>query len=431
MRDTMRRQRQIAALFLSFSVSMLPALTWAQADPFTNAEFLHPDALVDAVLNGNPTLPAAQSAWQAAESEIVPAGALDDPMLSTMAAPRSFDEAGMDPGMGIELSQRLPWPGKLGLKQKIARFEARALEQSIPTTRLDLTELAKEAFADWYLVHAGLRVNESNRKLWKEVREIAETHYANGTGGKQGVLQADMEYQMLGHRQVVLERQRAEVLTQLNRLLNRSAGTGLPPPAPLDGPSSLPPLSELRTLALAHRAELEAAKAELEADSARVDLARREFYPDFQVSTGYNSMWGNEEMRWTVGVGINIPLGRDKRHAVVSGARAEAMESRWRLQDLALEVKKDVEQTHARVQEAHHLLELHEDRLLPLARANLEAARTAYQARTGSLESLLRAERSLFETELNYEAARADYYRNMAGLERAVGGWNQSTAAVR
>ena len=93
--------------------------------------------------------------------------------------------------------------------------------------------------------------------------------------------------------------------------------------------------------------------------------------------------------------------------------------------------REEVEQAHARVEESHHLLALHEDQLLPLARANLDAARTAYQTRTGSLESLLRAERSLYETELNFEKVRAEYYRNMASLERAVGGWDHSTAAVR
>lgn len=429
MRNLARMQRLVAAAL--FSLSFVPAFVWAQIDPLASAKTLRPEALVDAVLQDNPLLSAAQWAWQAAESEIVPAGALDDPMLSTMVAPRTFGKAEMDPGVGIELSQRLPWPGKRGLREEIARFEARAIKQSIPNTRLDLTELAKAAFADWYLVHAALQVNEANRKLWQDVREIAAINYASGTGSQQDVLQANVEYQMLGHRQVVLERQRAEVLAQLNRLLNRTAAAPLPPPASLADPRDLQSLVDLRALALAQRTELKAAEAEIEADSARVDLAKREFYPDFQLSTGYNSMWDDSDMQWTVGVGINIPLGHAKRHAAVSGARAEAMESRWRLQDLSLEIVKEVEQAYARVQEAYHLLGLHEDQLLPLARANLEVALTAYQARTGSLESLLRAERSLFETELNFEAARADYYRNMAALERAVGGWSQPMEAAR
>lgn len=410
----------------------LPApLAFAQEDAFTGSEVLHADALVSAVLDGNPLLPAAQSAWEAAVAEIAQAGALDDPMLSTMAAPRSLGQYGMDVGVGIEFSQRLPWPGKRGLREEIARVEARGIEQRIPGTQLDLIALAKEAFANWYLIHAGLRVNAANRQLWLEVREIAEINYANGTGSQQDVLQADLEYQMLGHRQVVLQRQQAEVQAQLNRLLNRSATAALPPPAPLSEPSALQSLPELRSLALLQRTELEAAEAELEADSARVELAKREFYPDFELSTAYNSMWGDTAMRWAVGVGINIPLGRAKRRAAVSGALAGEMESSWRLQDLALQVREEVEQAHARVEESHHLLVLHEEQLLPLARANLDAARTAYQARTGALESLLRAERSLFETELNFETARAEYYRNMASIERAVGGWNPPLGGVR
>ncbi|HEX7122668.1 MAG TPA: TolC family protein, partial [Gemmatimonadaceae bacterium] len=226
-------------------------------------ELLRPDALVDAVLDDNPSLRAAQSAARAAEARIEPSGALDDPMLSMMAAPRTFGHSAMGTGVGIELSQRLPWPGKRDLKETIAELEARAVNQSIANTRLDLVLLAKDAFAEWYLVHASLEVNEANRELWREIRQIAEINYANGTGGKQEVLQADMEYQTLDHRQVVLERQRAEVLAQLNRLLNRQPGATLPPPAPLGEPSAVQPLIELRALALDHRAELDAAEAEL------------------------------------------------------------------------------------------------------------------------------------------------------------------------
>ena len=142
-------------------------------------------------------------------------------------------------------------------------------------------------------------------------------------------------------------------------------------------------------------------------------------------------MWAVHDMRGTVGIGINTPLDRGKRRAAATGARAEEMQSRWRLQDLSLQIVKEVEQAHARVSESLHLLTLSTDQLLPLARANLEAARTAYRARTGTLESLLRAERSLFETELNYETARADYYRSMAALERAVGGWSSADAGGR
>lgn len=426
MPETTCGYRRIAVLLVW--LSLLSGFAGAQADPLSRATALQPDALVDAVLEANPSLAAARAAARAARVRIGPAGALDDPMLTTMAAPRSFGASAT--GYGIELSQRLPWPGKRDLREQIAKLEARAVTQSIANTRLDLVQLAREAFADWYLVHAQLEVNRANRELWREVREIAEINYANGTGGKPDVLQADMEYQMLDHRQVVLERRRAEVLAMLNRLSNREPGATLPPPAPLGEPPALQPLGELRKLALARRTELDAAEAELGADGARVELAERALYPDFQVSTGYNRMWAEEEMRWTVGVGINIPLDRGKRRAITAGARAEEMESRWRLQDLSLQIVQEVEQAHARVAESRHLLRLTEERLLPLARANLEAARTAYRSRTGSLESLLRAQRGLFETELNHETARADYFRSMAALERAVGGWDGSVAGV-
>lgn len=422
MRAQIHIQNRLFLGFIALSLTGMgsPALA-TEADDLAGLETMTAEHLVETVLAQNPLLPAKESAWEAARERIEPAGSLDDPMLSATLAPETLTDSDVDDGFNIQLSQRLPWPGKRGLRRKAARHEAAAARQGIQTTRLDLMAEAKSAFADWYLVHAALRINAANQALWREFRTLAESLYATGRGTRQDILQAEVEHELLEQRKIVLERQRREVRARLNRLLNRKPDASIPPPDDPPGPRPLPDLNDLYLAALEKRSERRALQAGIEAGQARVELAEREFYPDFQVMTGYNSLWDATEKRWTVGVAVNIPLDRSKRRAAESSARAQRMETRWRLEDLEAAILAAVEQSYARVEEGRQVLALYQERLLPLAQESLETARLDYQAGTGDFLTLLNTERKLFLTRLNYEQSRADHYRNLAQLERAVG----------
>lgn len=399
-----------------------PALAAVTAnDPLQGLKTLPIDRLIEAVLAHNPTLPAAEYAWQAAQARIDPAGALDDPMLSTSVAPATLGADDIDPGVNIQLSQRLPWPGKRDLRRQAAAQEAAAVRAGIATTRADLIAQTKTAFAEWHLVHAALTINDDSQALWREFRKAATANYAAGRGKRQDVLQADVQVERLEHRRIVLQRQHREVQARLNRLLGRTPEAALPPPGPLPASIAVPDLQTLRQTALAHRNEREALQARLEASQSRVALAKREFYPDLQVAAGYNSMWAREEMRWSVGVSVNLPLDRSKRRSAVSQARAQVMETQARLADLEAGILAAVERAHANVTETAHALALYRQRLLPLAEESFETAQLGYRAGTGDFQALLTSERDLLQTRLNYEQAQADHSRNLAQLERAVG----------
>lgn len=422
MRAQIRVQNRLFLGFITLSLTGMGSLSLAaEAEDLAGLETITVDRLVEAVLVQNPLLPAMESAWEAARDRIEPAGSLDDPMLSSTLAPETLTDPGVDNGYNIQLSQRLPWPGKRGLRREAARHEAAAARQGIQTIRLELMAETKSAFADWYLVHAALRINATNQSLWQEFRTIAESLYATGRGTRQDILQAEVERELLEHRRIVLERQRSEVQARLNRLLNRAPAASMPPPADLPTFAPLPDIHKLYPTALANRSERRALQARIEANQAKVALTEREFYPDFQVMTGYNSLWDATEKRWTVGVAVNIPLDRSKRRAAESSARAQLMENRWKLEDLNVAILAAVEQAYARVEESRHVLELYQKRLLPLAEENLDTAKIDYQAGTGDFLTLVNTERNLFLTRLNYEQARADQYRNLAQLERVLG----------
>lgn len=415
------RNGVLLTLLTVFLLTSATASSASQEVLFGPDDQLDIKQLVQAVLDRNPSIGAMRSAWQAAASRVDQADALDDPMLSYAFAPETRHAQGQDFGQNIQLSQKLPWPGKLGLRADSARFEAQASEEDIERLRLHLIEVTTRSFADWYYIHEALRINRINQALWKEFKNIAEVKYSAGRATKQDAIRADVESAMLEHQAIVLAREHSDILARLNTLLNRAPDAPLPPPVRLSVAKSVPAITQLRQLALTNHPELKMLLAQQHARDAQVSLAEREYYPDFNLSVGYNSLWNQEEKRFIVGVGINIPLAQDKRDAHVSEKLARALQIKWQIADKQSEILGAVQRAYNRLEESHHVLTLYHNKLLPLADENLQAARADYQSGKGNFLDLVSAEKNLIQNQLNHVQAQADYYRHLAMLANRVG----------
>ncbi len=409
------------AVLLGLAVVCQPLLAVEADTPFANESSLTASRLVEVVLARNPDIPTMEATWEAAKARIEQARSLDDPMLSYSIAPQSAGADGMDFGQKLSLSQRLSWPGKRDLRGDVAYFESDAAFVGIEQVRLKLTETAKAAYADWYFVHAAIRINGINKSLLQEFQNIAEIKYSAGRASRQDVLHAEVERVLLEHRDIVLERHRRDVLADINTLLQRLPDQPLPLPVGLPETIPLPAVEQLRKLALEHHPALRALVARTQASRHRERLAERNDYPDITLKAGYNTLWNQSEKRLTVGASINIPL-QGKRRAAKDEARAMTLRLDSQQRAKVSQLMGDLQRAVEKVRESEHVLSLYQDRLLPLAEENLEAAQSDYEAGSGNFLDLISAEKNLMQTRLKREQARADYHRRLAALEHIVGG---------
>ena len=377
--------------------------------------------LVSAVLAANPRLEVVQSVWQAMASRIEQESALDDPMLVHSMAPQTIGNQQAGFSQSTEISQKIPWPGKLRLRGEAAGFEADAAHENIATVRQVLSFTAKSLFADWYYIHQAIEINRINQGLLTEFRDIAVIRYSTGIASKQDALRAEVEIALLEHQAIVLEREWRTILARLNTLLNRLPEEPIPPPLKLPEISALPDAKALYNQALQARPELKALAARIQASKTQTELAEKDFYPDLNLSAGYNSFWGKNGQRFIVGVGINLPLDQSKRHAAESEARARMKQAEWNSIDQMAKIREEVQIAYERIDESMHVLRLYQSQLLPLADEALEAALADYQAGKGDFLTLISSEKSRMQTQLQTEQALADMHRHLAELERAVG----------
>lgn len=389
---------------------------------FEGAPALDRAALVEAVLARNPSVEAARQAWAAALADYDQATSLDDPMASYMFAPLSI--AGGDRyGQVIQVSQRFPYPGKLRLRGAIEVAEAEAAESDYHSILLDLALAASVLYDDYYAVARGLEINADHRELLQELKESAEAQYTVGRAAQQDPIQAEVELAHVAHQRVVLEAGLAVIKARLNGLLHRPPTALLPaPPAELIVPDALVlSVDAIQGAALENRPDIVAAMARIKAAGAAVDLANREYYPDFEIMGQYNSMWGTTEHRWMAGVGVNIPLQRGRRGAAVDRAEALVAQTRSQVEALIETVRVEVATAVERAREAHHVVELYRSTVLPATEDQVQAARAGFIADQNSFLAVIEAEKNQRDAQLAYERALAQLQRRLAELQRVAG----------
>lgn len=393
----------------------------ARSDPNADLNLEAPltaDGLAQLALARNAGVKALAQAARAAEFRVIPAGALDDPTLRYSVPPATFGER-----FGrVDFTQPLPWPGKLALREEAARHEAAAADADTSDLRLRVAAAAKSLYAEWAYIRRALDINTDHQALLKDLRRAAESAYAAGHAGQRDALQAEVARTRLEAEAADLQRRRRQVHARINALLTRDPNDSLPPPAPLPAPRALPSAKALEEVALSRHPELKRIQARIAEAQAKLGLAEKDYYPDFRVMTGYNSLWDNTDKRWTVGIGINLPLNYgDKRGAAEDSARAELMRSRWQLSDREAQLLGELEAARAAVTETLEVIELYRTRLLPLAKDSLAAARADYRSGAGAFFNVIDAEREQLRVEDLLARTRADYLRRLAELERWSG----------
>ncbi len=393
--------------------------------PFKGADELSVDALIEHVLARNPSLAQMTAAWQAASARYAQVISLDDPMFGATIGPASIGSNDVDFAYRFEISQKIPFCGKRGLRGQSALAEAAAAGNEVEDMRLQLIESTKNSFYEYYLVGRAITVNQESLRLLKAFREEAKTRYEKALAPQQDVSQAEVELGRQQEHELGLERIRKVAVARINTLMHLPPNAPLPPPPDrLSLGESLPNADVLRHHALSQRPDLQALSNRIASEEAALALAQKEFYPDFEFMAAYDSFWQRPEqdLRPQLGVRLNLPVQTARRHAAIAEAQARIAERRAQLDSRIDQVNLQLQEAYEQVAESEQVVRLYEKTILPAARRNVEDARSAYETGKIPFLSLIEAQRNQVNLLDRYYEALADYFRRRATLERVSGG---------
>lgn len=420
----MLTRSSIAAACLALVTLSAAARTTGQPARATLAE-PQLDALVAEALTRAPETAAAQASVEAAQRRIVPARTPPDPFLSTTY---QNDGRGFSLGdaegsfLGLMASQSIPWPGKLRLSGEIAAGEAREIERgTLGRTALTLEARVRNAWYDIVLARAVDRIIEDRHNAAAQIEASVRERYAAGLAEQQDVLRAQVELTRIDEQRATQAALITSRIAELNRLAGAPQDRPIATPDRLPEDAGFPAVAELIAATAARSPELAASGQAIETGRIRVDLAKKDFLPDFSVSAG--SMYrGSFEMgpMWQVGVGVTIPLWIERRQqnrlaeaqAIVRGRTAES-------DTVARELELRTRERTAQLDAALRIAALYRDKILPLDELSLESALASYQSGRLPFISILEALNTLYRDRAIYAGRLAESAKWRVAIDEA------------
>jgi outer membrane protein TolC len=394
------------ALSRSISVILLSVIfagwAFAQESAPSHSGTVTPlsELLTEAEKN-NPQIEAARHGFDAAKQVPTQVSTLPDPQFTlqhfSVGSPRPF--AGYTNSefayIGVGVAQDIPYPGKLRLKGEIARREADVSQQQIESVRRSVLAELKAAYFQLAYLSKTLAILEQDGELLKQVQQAADARYRSGMGTQQDLLQ----------------------------LLNRPQDSPDIEPTDLAETPLVQTYTELLAAAQVQNPGIASAKKMIEKQSLQVDLARKDFYPDFNVQY----MWQRTDPTqfrayYMLSVGVRVPIYRGrKQRPELAQAEAEKLRAGSELQAQSQQIAAELRGQYVQAQQTSELLRIHREGLSPQSRSEFQAALATYQSNKQDFQALLAAFLDVLRLDEEYWQNVAEYETAIARVEQITG----------
>lgn len=387
------------------------------------------------VLERNPEIARARYLAAAAEALAPQLRALPDPTAAlslfvlppeTRSGPQQFS---------VSVQQKLPWFGKLSLKEKAATYAAAAASARVEATRLDKLAEARRAVAELAFLDAREAILFEERNALVRYERAAQARYASGSGLQQEIVRIQAQITRTDARLLEISERRWTLRSALNALRDR------PVDYPLES-SSLPEaheptfdLAALKNHARSRRPEINEANAEIAAGQALVALAQKGYRPDVAFGLSYTAVGRRDDAPGlllpppdngddilALSASLNLPVRKRKLAAGVEQAQAQRRAAEEKKRQTLAHIEGSIGDLVSRMPLLYQHLQLLENVLLKQAREALRSAETAYS--TGKLNAvdLLDAEIVMFEVKVAAKRTRTDLAVAWIQLERTIAG---------
>ncbi len=390
--------------------------------------------LIDLALQHSPELKPMRSELAVLAAKTRQAGARMDPMLSFMwmdiPAPEwppvsQWDDAMMSK-LSFSYSQTFDSYGKRDLKRGIAHLDEKVKE-------LQLAEMERKVIGevtDTYFMlldtQARLRVMDSNIKLMQLLLDLAQQKYSLNKTPQAAVLSSQVTLTKMERERLDMQQMLAQQQAMLAGMLGYPDGfdaaalkldLGYPLPQPLALDSAA-----LRDAALNRLPDYQSTKLQQTQQGLMLEMARREYRPDYTVTAGYDVAWKQRDM---LSAGVMVPLSLNKAERqdaqVQEAAAMQAMlGDELRVQENQLQSA--IQAQLIELDRRRALIDLSRTGLVPQARLALDSNIAGFAANMMDLADLVMSQQTLLDAELELEQNYIAYVAGLARLQVLTGG---------
>ncbi len=371
------------------------------------------DEAVAAALWNNPELRAAFADLGVARADLVEAGVLVNPDLQLLF------------GVGSKPFELLLGVPIQALWQRPKRVAAATLNLEMTSETqvqrgLDLTRDVRVAHADYSAAREQAKIHGELAKLTREIAELTQHRLEAGDISELDAHMVELEALVVDDRMQQATQQIKIAGERLRLLMAIPTGGALPGTsrAKVDA-LAIRATEQLIDVAVSSRPDVRAAELSVEAAGRRLGWERSRtlgFVAPLLSSKGI----GTSGIKTGPGLAVEIPAF-DRNQGKVSRAKAEVEQAALRYAALREQVRFEVSQAAARLDQAQDALQRIHDVLLPGVREAAGLAEKAYEGGDISYLEKQLAKRPMLELEIRQAEATSAVRRARAELSWAVG----------
>jgi len=382
--------------------------------------------LIEEAKKNDPAIHDAEQAARAATFVAPQMSSLPDPQFTvqpfSVGSPRPF--AGYTNSnfayIGLGASQQLPYPGKLKLRGAVADRDADTAKAHIEVVLQDEIENLKATYFQLAYLQQTFGILQRNAALLEQVEQQTEAHYSAGQGNQQDVLKAQLERTKI-LREVSMHHQLAgEAQAELKRILRRAQDSPDIIADPLAATFLRYTASELLDKVRAQNPNIQENSAMVQRNQTAVELAQKEFRPDFGVSYMYENTDRKFRDYYELSLSVNFPR-RKPRQAALAQAQVNVERAQTDLDTQLQTALAEVQKQYVTVKTSEEQLLIYRDGLIPQAQATIQAGLAAYQSNREDFETLFSSFMDVLNLNLEYQQTILDHETALAHIERVTG----------
>ena len=408
--------------FARWTMALVLCSSAASAEQPTDTLLLTRAAAIQLALERNPQLEVAREQIAEFKAAKVTAAAIPDPIATA-----SLDQ---QPGLfrssptgqkNIGAILDIPFPDKIRLQGSVAGADVKNAQANYDAIRRQIAAFTAEQY-DSLLVALRHRADLTEaQSLANNFLNRTQARFNAGTAPKLDVIKAQVDVAGSTNDLISNERQIADAMSALNRLIGRALGAPIVATDSLGVPPPLPSVDELERQALEARPELAGLMAERQGAHSATTLAREFWLPDLTLGVSRDLSGNSGPGVFSTGLAFPLPLlfWQHTRGEVAQSQHHER-ELAASYRDLEAQVGQDVRNAYTAASTALRQVVFIRDQLLPSAREAYHATAASYAIGGSSAFEVINARQTLLAAESQYSDALAAANTSRSDLERAV-----------
>lgn len=384
------------------------------------------ETVVENIVSKNPEIQHYEAEITKASGAVFNAQQLQNPELAIDLGRKESSDSGVNQGQGlawgISYAQTFEYPGRIQLREAVAKKQVTLAELQLTKFKLALANKAKNIALDLYLVQQN---KQSADSIEKKVRSLIDVLSKREVAGPALLLDRkiiEATALSLKHRAIQLSGDVEKLSVELNMLGGFDIPTRYAVTIPNFDKIPLIPSDELLVgFAMENNPDILLKRAELRQQEFRIKLSENEKNPSFTIRPFYNEE-DSGELERTIGVGFSVPLPLwNDNSGNIAIERAQASQFEASLNAIERDIKGKLASTYASYKLQRTQLAAISSGAIESLRDSAQEAEKHYEHGAIPVSTYLQLQQQYLDNLSLYRGSKIQILKDVADLEQITG----------